>query len=176
MADLPVLLTGGGDPPLDVVGVVDASFDVGGEQGEGAGLPGPGAPAGSIGQGGAAGIVPGLPAAAANLATMAVLQQLLASNHAIAARLTCLETTQVHPHEQEPQQQQPQHTQPLQQVVRRPVELVGRRGHGMSASASAGRRNPPGCDLRVRKRYRKAGGRPMPPAGGPSVFHRSPGN
>ena len=57
---------------------------MGGEQGEEVGLPGSGAPDGGIVQGGAAGIGPGLPAAPAELAMMAVLKQLLTSKHAIA--------------------------------------------------------------------------------------------
>ena len=88
MADQPSLHEGGGHAPLDVVG---------GEQGEGAGQPGSGAPDGGIGKGGAAGIGRGLPAAPADPAMMAVLQQLLTSNHAIAARITCLENIQAHP-------------------------------------------------------------------------------
>ena len=96
MADQPSLQEGGEHAPLDVVGGEAAPLDVGGEQGEGAGLPGAGAPDGGIGQGGAAGIGLGLPAAPADPAMMAVLQQLLASNHAIAARITCLEHSQAH--------------------------------------------------------------------------------
>ena len=79
MADQPFLPAGGEDPPLDVVRGADAPFDVGGEQGEGAGPPGPGAPAGGIGLGGAAGIGPDLPAAAADPGMMVALQQLLTS-------------------------------------------------------------------------------------------------
>jgi len=121
MADQPSLPAGDEDHPLDVVGGADAPLHVGGGQGEGAGLPGPGALAGGIGQGGAAGIGPGLPAAVADPAMMAVLQQLLASNHAIAARLTCLENSQAHPQQQEQQQQQqPQEIQPPQQGAQPP--------------------------------------------------------
>ncbi|MEP6388287.1 MAG: hypothetical protein ABJ056_00020 [Halioglobus sp.] len=56
-----------------MVGGADNPLYVGGEQREGARLPDPGAPAGGIGQGGAAGIGPGLTAAAANPAMVAVL-------------------------------------------------------------------------------------------------------
>ena len=96
MADQPSLHEGGEHASLDVVGGEAAPLDVGGEQGEGAGLPGAGAPDGGIGQGGAAGIGLGLPAAPANPAMMAVLQQLLASNHAIAARITCFGNIKTH--------------------------------------------------------------------------------
>ena len=72
-------------------------LDVGGEGGGGAGPSGRGAPAAGIGQGEAAGIGPGYPAAAADPAVIAVLQEMLARNHAIDARLTCLENTQAHP-------------------------------------------------------------------------------
>ena len=61
-----------GDQPLLAAGGEHAPLDVGGDQEEGVGLPGPGAPDGGIGQGGAAGIGPGLPAAPADPAIMAV--------------------------------------------------------------------------------------------------------
>ena len=102
-----------------LVGDADAPLDVG-EQGEGAGLPGPGTTAGGICQGGAAGIGPGFPAASHDSAMMAILQQLLA-NHAIAARLEGLENIEAHPQQQEQQQQQqPQHLPPLQHVAQPP--------------------------------------------------------
>ena len=101
------------DEPLHQAGGEDAPVDVGGDQGEGAGLPGPIAPAG--------GIYPGPPVTAADPAMLAVLQKLLASNHAIAARLTCLENNQAEPQQlQQQQQQHPQQQQPLQHVAQPP--------------------------------------------------------
>ena len=91
MADQPFLSAGG----------EDALLDVRGEKRERASPPGPGARTGDIGQGGNTIISPGLPAEAADLAMMAVLQQLLTSNRAITARLICLENNQAQPQEQE---------------------------------------------------------------------------
>ena len=59
-----------------------------------------GVPGGGIGQGGAAGISSGLRAAPADPAILAVLQQLLPSNHAIAAPISCLEKSQAYPRQQ----------------------------------------------------------------------------
>ena len=92
MADQPSLQERGEHAPQNLGEGEAAPLDLKSEQGEGVGLPGTGASDGGIGQGGAAGIGPGLPAAPADPALMAMLQQLLASNHAIAARIICLQT------------------------------------------------------------------------------------
>lgn len=73
-----------------------------------------------IGQGKATGIGLGITAAEADPALMAVPQQLLARNHAIAARLKCLHNIQAHPHQQEQQQQQqPQAILPHINIIQR---------------------------------------------------------
>ena len=84
----------------------DAPLDVSGGSGaRAAGLLPPGAVVVAGGDGPA-----GLdaPVPAADPAVMALLQQLLASNHATAARVTCVENQQALSHQQQQQQQQQQ--------------------------------------------------------------------
>ena len=101
---------GRGVDHVDQGGDEDALVDVGGGSERGAGLPPLRAvvAAGGDGQDVPAGVGPGALVAAADPAVMTLLQQLLANNHAIEARLTCVENNQAQPQQQQQQQQQQQ--------------------------------------------------------------------
>ena len=110
------------------------------------------------------GICPCLSAEAAALDVIFVLQQVLASSHANAARLAFLNNIQAHPqpHQQEHLHRQ-QLTRPLQLVAqprggryhRWPAGAVGRRSHGMLAAASTARRKTSGFNARGRQKLQQ---------------------